>query len=179
MRDNLLNGLNQLKVSNLMQKKFKTLLQNVGEEFKTQRLSLVTAESCTGGGIAFYISQQPGCSQILERAFVTYSLPAKHDLLGVHLDTLHTEGAVSKAVAIQMAEGALRNSKAQISVSTTGFSGEDSEESNDKGTIWFACAGINKKTVTIHKTIKGTREEFTLKIIEACLKFLLEYIQKK
>ena len=80
---------------------------------------LATAESCTGGLIAARCTDLAGSSQWFERGFVTYSNDAKHELLGVDSQVLAQEGAVSEAVARDMALGALRHSKAQVSLAVT------------------------------------------------------------
>ena len=84
---------------------------------------LATAESCTGGLIAARCTDLAGSSQWFERGFVTYSNDAKHELLGVDSQVLAQEGAVSEAVARDMALGALRHSKAQVSLAVTGVAG--------------------------------------------------------
>ena len=75
-------------------------------------LSMTAAESCTGGWIAKLLTDIPGSSGWFERGFVTYSNASKTELLGVREDTLALFGAVSEQVALQMARGALSNSRA-------------------------------------------------------------------
>jgi nicotinamide-nucleotide amidase len=100
---------------------------------------LATAESCTGGLIAGYCTDLAGSSQWFERGFVTYSNEAKHDMLGVDNATLAEHGAVSEPTAQAMALGALRHSRAQVSIAVTGVAGPTGG-STDKpvGTVWFA-----------------------------------------
>ena len=90
---------------------------------RAQGLKIVTAESCTGGLIASLLTEIPGSSDVVERGFVTYSNEAKQDLLGVPLDMLKAHGAVSSEVARTMAQGALKNSRAQLAVAVTGVAG--------------------------------------------------------
>ena len=102
---------------------------------------LATAESCTGGLIAARCTDLAGSSQWFERGFVTYSNDAKHELLGVDSQVLAQEGAVSEAVARDMALGALRHSKAQVSLAVTGVAGPSGgSRSKPVGTVWFAWA---------------------------------------
>lgn len=102
---------------------------------------LATAESCTGGLIAARCTDLAGSSQWFERGFVTYSNDAKHELLGVDGTTLAQQGAVSEAVARDMALGALRHSKAQVSLAVTGVAGPSGgSRSKPVGTVWFAWA---------------------------------------
>jgi nicotinamide-nucleotide amidase len=86
-------------------------------------LLLATAESCTGGLIAAAITEIAGSSAVLDRGFVTYSNEAKTGMLGVAPDLIGGHGAVSRAVAIAMAEGALHASRADIAVAVTGIAG--------------------------------------------------------
>ena len=102
---------------------------------------LATAESCTGGLIAGRCTDLAGSSQWFERGFVTYSNEAKHELLGVDNALLAQEGAVSEAVARDMALGALRHSQAQVSLAVTGVAGPTGgSRSKPVGTVWFAWA---------------------------------------
>jgi nicotinamide-nucleotide amidase len=91
--------------------------------FRGRGLKLATAESCTGGLIAAILTEVPGSSDVVERGFVTYSNEAKTEMLGVSPALIHKYGAVSGEVARAMAEGALRNSRADIAVSVTGVAG--------------------------------------------------------
>ncbi|MGR5456628.1 nicotinamide-nucleotide amidohydrolase family protein, partial [Vibrio alfacsensis] len=84
---------------------------------------LVTAESCTGGGVATAITDIAGSSAWFDRAFVTYSNDAKIDMLGVATETLGQNGAVSEAVVVEMAQGALQHSKGTLSVAISGIAG--------------------------------------------------------
>ncbi|MCP4320064.1 MAG: CinA family protein [Hyphomicrobiales bacterium] len=84
---------------------------------------VATAESCTGGMIAATITDTAGSSAVLDRGFVTYSNEAKQDMIGVSLATLEAHGAVSVQTAIEMAEGALARSRADLAVAVTGVAG--------------------------------------------------------
>ncbi len=86
-------------------------------------LKIATAESCTGGLVAALLTEVPGSSAVVDRGFVTYSNEAKADMLGVPMTLIEAQGAVSAEVAGAMAQGALRNSKADIAVAITGIAG--------------------------------------------------------
>ena len=105
-------------------------------------LMLATAESCTGGLVSAAITAIPGSSAVLDRGFVTYSNEAKVEMLGVSLESLSAHGAVSQAVAVAMAEGAVAHSRASVSVSVTGVAGPGGG-SVDKpvGLVHFAASG--------------------------------------
>lgn len=92
---------------------------------RSRGLLVVTAESCTGGLIAASLAAVPGASASLERGFVTYSNEAKTEVLGVPADLIRDRGAVSREVALAMAEGALKHSRADIAVAVTGIAGPD------------------------------------------------------
>ena len=86
-------------------------------------LKLATAESCTGGLISGCLTAVAGSSDVVDRGFVTYTNEAKSQLLGVELAMFYLHGAVSEEVARAMAEGAINNSAAQISIAVTGIAG--------------------------------------------------------
>jgi len=93
------------------------------EHLRAHGLTIVTAESCTGGLIAAALTEIPGSSDSVDRGFVTYSNKAKEAVLGVPADTLEQFGAVSQETARAMAEGVLRTSGADVAVSVTGIAG--------------------------------------------------------
>jgi nicotinamide-nucleotide amidase len=102
---------------------------------------LATAESCTGGHIAARCTDVSGSSNWFERGFVTYSNDAKHELLGVDFALIAEHGAVSQAVAQEMALGALRHSRAQVSIAVTGVAGPTGGSAEKPvGTVWFGWA---------------------------------------
>lgn len=105
-----------------------------------RKVTIATAESCTGGMIAAALTDEPGSSRVFERGFVTYSNPAKVEMLGVSPATLEAHGAVSEEVAREMAEGALRNSRATIAVSVTGIAGPGGSEHKPEGRVCFGLA---------------------------------------
>ena len=86
---------------------------------------VVLAESCTGGLVAAALTEIAGSSAVLECSFVTYSNGAKQKLLGVSEDIIETFGAVSVACAWAMAQGALKNSDADVAVAISGIAGPD------------------------------------------------------
>ena len=106
-----------------------------------KELTLVTAESCTGGLLAAMLTEVTGSSRWFQGAFVTYQLSAKRQFLGVADETLERWGAVSEPTAREMAEGALAHSTADLSVAITGVAGPDGgEPTNPAGTVWLAWA---------------------------------------
>lgn len=152
------------------------LVKELGEKCNEKHFSLVTAESCTGGGFAYAITKDPACSSILERGYIVYSIPAKQEVLDVSTFTLQTFGAVSKEVAEEMAEKALEKSKCQISIAITGMDECAAKENNNKGIVWIGCAGIDKKTLVKCIEVNGDRKKFCQETILESLRILLDFI---
>ena len=101
-------------------------------------LFLATAESCTGGLIAAACTDLAGSSAWFERGFVSYSNPAKTELLDVDAALITQHGAVSEEVARAMAKGAITHSKAQVAVAVTGVAGPTGgSKRRPVGTVWF------------------------------------------
>lgn len=113
-------------------------------------VKIATAESCTGGMIGAAITDIPGSSLIFDRGFITYSNLAKIQMLNVRETTLSDHGAVSEQTAAEMAQGALRNSAADISVSVTGIAGPGGSEHKPEGRV---CFGLATKTGIITETV--------------------------
>lgn len=106
-----------------MDKDFKVLAMSVLDACRTARLTLATAESCTGGMVAAALTDIAGSSDVVERGFVTYSNAAKHELLGVPTDLIDAHGAVSAEVAAAMAAGTVAHAPVDLAVSITGIAG--------------------------------------------------------
>lgn len=120
--------------------------------------TLVTVESCTGGGIAFAITQIAGSSAWFERSFVTYSNLAKQQMVGVDINLIKTYGAVSEQVAAAMAQGGLKNSNATLCLSVTGIAGPDGGSiEKPVGTVCFGRARENS-VLTTTRLFAGGRD---------------------
>jgi nicotinamide-nucleotide amidase len=114
-----------------------------------RKILVATAESCTGGMIISLLTDIPGSSSMVDRGFVTYSNEAKIDMLGVSEETLEKHGAVSAETAYEMAEGALKNSRAGITLAVTGIAGPDGGSAEKPvGLVWFGMARFGKSVVT-------------------------------
>lgn len=115
------------------------LAVQVGARLQAEHLSLVTAESCTGGWIAKMITDVPGCSAWFECGIAAYSYEAKQGLLGVRPDTLLEHGAVSRETVLEMVSGALTHAGASVSVAVTGIAGPSGgTEDKPVGSVWLA-----------------------------------------
>ena len=115
---------------------------------RMRKLSIATAESCTGGLVAGALTEIPGSSDVIDRGFVTYSNDAKRMMLGVKATTLATFGAVSKETAIAMAVGALENADVDLAVSITGIAGPGgATPGKPVGLVHFAVASRDGRIV--------------------------------
>lgn len=153
------------------------LANALGETLSSRNLKVVTAESCTGGGLGFWITSVAGSSAWYERGFVTYSNQAKQDLLNVSAEILDAHGAVSEQTAVAMAEGALKNSHSDLAIAVTGIAGPDGgSEAKPVGTVWIAYAGKDISTLAEVDIFPGTREMVRLSVIERALRRVLQLI---
>ncbi len=118
------------------------------DQAKAQGIMIATAESCTGGMVAAALTDIPGSSAVVDRGFVTYTNDAKQQMLGVRGETLDAHGAVSEQVAQEMADGALRQSRAQLAVSITGIAGPGGSEFKPEGRVCFGLASEGQPTRT-------------------------------
>jgi nicotinamide-nucleotide amidase len=150
------------------------LAAEVGKQLAARAWKLTTAESCTGGGVAFYLTEIPGSSAWFERGFVTYSNAAKTQMLNVSPKVIASDGAVSEACARSMAEGALHNSGAQLSIAITGIAGPTGGTPDKPiGTVWFAWAASTFQTQSVHKKFGGDRAQIRHQAIKFALTELL------
>ena len=108
---------------------------------RRKKLTIATAESCTGGLVAGMLTEIPGVSSMLDRGFITYSNRAKQEMLGVPAATLEAHGAVSRETAEAMAKGALAHAPVDLAVSVTGVAGPDGgSDEKPVGLVHFAAA---------------------------------------
>ncbi|WP_333591433.1 CinA family protein [Brevundimonas sp.] len=139
-------------------------------------LTIVTAESCTGGLVAGAITEIAGSSAALDRGFVTYSNAAKARMLGVAEATLNAHGAVSRETALEMARGAVEQSDAAISVAITGVAGPGGGSADKPvGLVHFATAGPDGGLVHVERRFGDIdREAVRRASVEQALVMLLE-----
>jgi len=115
---------------------------------RMRKLTIATAESCTGGLVAGALTDIPGSSDVIDRGFVTYSNDAKRVMLGVNVTTLATFGAVSKETATQMAVGALERAGVDLAVAITGIAGPGgATPGKPVGLVHFAVAARDGRIV--------------------------------
>jgi len=155
------------------------LLQQLAQQLLARDIRVVVAESCTGGGIAHSMTSLLGSSAWFERGYVTYSNEAKKEILSVTNETLNKFGSVSIETAIAMAEGALGNSHAQISVAVTGIAGPDGgTEDKPVGTVCFAWGAEGSSTISTSTVFSGDRESIREQAILMALQGLQEIVEK-
>jgi nicotinamide-nucleotide amidase len=150
-----------------------TLAAQVGEALKAHGLTLATAESCTGGGVAQVITDVAGSSAWFERGFVTYSNLAKQQMLGVSETTLTQHGAVSEAAVREMVAGALARSAAQVALAVSGIAGPGGgTPEKPVGTVWFAWGLKNGVTLARLHRLAGNRSEIRAMAVHIALQGL-------
>jgi PncC family amidohydrolase len=138
------------------------------------RYLISTAESCTGGLISASLTATPGASDYYGYGFITYANQAKIDVLGVKAKTLRDFGAVSEAVAIEMAQGCLRQAKSDLALAVTGIAGPSGGTADKPvGTTIFAVA-TNKGVNSSKFLFKGSRQEIRLAAAAKGLELILE-----
>ncbi len=122
-----------------------TLEKAVVDLLTANKLTVSTAESCTGGMLAGRLMNVPGVSQVYKSGYITYSNKAKRKILNVKKGSLEKKGAVSEEVAREMAKGAAMASKAEVAVAVTGIAGPDGgTEEKPVGLVYIACSVCGK-----------------------------------
>ncbi|MEL0628636.1 CinA family protein [Psychromonas aquatilis] len=154
------------------------LAQVLGQKLTQAGLVLCTAESCTGGGVAYAITEISGSSQWFDRSFITYSNNAKNEMLDVDLDLINEFGAVSKEVVNAMATGAVKNSNADISVAISGIAGPNGgSQEKPVGTVCIAWYYGQHKCKSETFLFTGDRAKIRLRAIKATLLGLLKELE--
>ena len=152
------------------------IAERILAEARKRGLRIATAESCTGGMVSAALTDIAGSSDVFERGFVTYSNESKQAMLGVPADTIAAHGAVSTETARAMAEGAIRNSRADIAVAITGVAGPGGGSvEKPVGLVCFAIA--RKGQATQHRRVQfddGGRTAIRQDATRTALEMLLE-----
>ncbi len=151
------------------------LAGEVGRRLMLNSLKLAAAESCTGGWIAKALTDVAGSSDWFDRGFTVYSNNAKQAMLGVKPATLAEHGAVSEAVAREMAAGAVGHSEAGVAVAVTGIAGPSGgSAAKPVGTVWIAWAWPDGAVEAKLFHFKGGREAVRRASVGAALEGLQE-----
>jgi len=168
----LASGIRDLLPGRIYSEDGRELPDVVGELLRQRGLSLALAESCTGGLLAARLTDVPGASAFLDRAYVTYSNRAKTEVLGVPASLVASSGAVSEDVARAMAEGARRAAGTAIGVGITGIAGPDGgSPEKPVGLTFIAIDGAAGSRVR-RCLFPGGRERARLQATQAALEML-------
>jgi len=143
-------------------------------------LKIATAESCTGGMLAQYITSAPGASQVFECGIVSYANRIKIKELGVSGQTLARVGAVSEETAMEMAIGVRNKAGSDVSVSTTGIAGPDGgTPSKPVGTVHIAAC---YKSRCLHQKLslgsEGNRDAVRKAAVDRALRLVLRLLKE-
>jgi nicotinamide-nucleotide amidase len=153
------------------------LAARLGRALEAKRLVLATAESCTGGGVAQAVTEIAGSTGWFECGFVTYSNASKAEMLDVSPALIAQFGSVSEEVAAAMAEGALANSAADVTVSTTGIAGPSGAvPGKPVGTVCFGWAK-GEVTLTERRVFSGDRKAVREQTVAHALQGLLRFVE--
>lgn len=160
------------------------LATRVGRALQEKGLLLTTAESCTGGGVSQAITEIAGSSEWFDCGFITYSNASKTELLDVPAALIAQFGSVSEEVAGAMAEGALANSNAHVSLSTTGIAGPGGAvPGKPVGTVCFGWSidhhGHHMHTHTERLVYGGDRQAVRQQTVAHALQGLLRFLEQK
>lgn len=159
------------------------LAARVGHLLRERGLLLTTAESCTGGGVGQAITEIAGSSEWYDCGFITYSNASKTEMLDVPAALLAQFGAVSEEIAGAMAEGALANSNAHVSISTTGIAGPGGAvPGKPVGTVCFGWSLGNhnhRHTYTERRVFSGDRQAVREQSVAHALQGLLRFLEQK
>jgi nicotinamide-nucleotide amidase len=155
------------------------LLQDVAEQLINKNITIATAESCTGGLLAHYLTSISGSSNYFIQGIVSYSNKAKEDLLNVKHSTLETYGAVSEQTSHEMAVGIRSNASVDIGVSTTGIAGPSGGTGEKPiGLVYIGIA--SKYNIQVKKyNLTGNRLENKETTCYEALKLIKHLLDKK
>lgn len=159
--------------------RLEALLRSLSEGLLRRGWMLATAESCTGGGIAWALTSLPGSSAWFERGFVTYSNQAKREQLGVAGELIERCGAVSEEAAAAMAGGALDHSRAHLAVSVTGIAGPDGGTADKPvGTVCFGWGARGGAVRTTRVCFPGDRRQVRERAVLTALQGALDVAEQ-
>ena len=154
------------------------LARRLGAACRRRGVMVATAESCTGGGVGEAITRIAGSSGWFERGFVTYTNRAKEEMLGVSHAALEAHGAVSEAVASEMASGALAHSGADVAVAITGIAGPGGGSvEKPLGLVWFAWTHRGGPVQCRRFVLAGDREAVRRQSVAIALQGLIDLLR--
>ncbi len=160
-----------------------TILNTAGQLIEEQviaslrqhQLTIRTVESCTAGGVIARLCRVPGASDVVDRAWVTYTNRAKQQQVGVPAGMLEQHGAVSEEVVRAMAEGGAADGDVCLAVSGIAGPGGGSHE-KPVGTVWIAVAMAGQSAIAQCLHLSGARHEIQSRTVIAALNLLLSAV---
>lgn len=157
-----------------------TLAQKATTILQRQKLKIATAESCTGGLLAYHFISLDGASTIFDGGMISYANNIKNIWLGVDTDSLKTFGAVSEIVVRQMCEGIIKQSGADIGLATSGIAGP-SGGSIEKpvGTVFIGIQFRDKKAIVKHCQFNGDRYTIQIQTCNQALEMLINLLESR
>ncbi len=157
---------------------FLPMIEKLTKILIEQKLVISTAESCTGGLVSSMLTDVSGSSAYTKLNFVTYANEAKHEILGVTLETLQKHGAVSEQCAKEMAEGLMKRTGCDVSLCTTGVAGPTG--GTDEKPVGLCYVSCKYKDKTVVKKIllspKINRKSMKKQFAEQAIGFALEVL---
>lgn len=169
-----------------MDKILYSLAERVGQALNSKGIYLATAESCTGGWLSKIVTDIPGSSSWFDCGFVVYNREAKQQMLRVPAALIDANGEVSEQTVEAMAEGAIAQSRAAVTVAISGIAGPGGgSEAKPVGTVCLAwciadrVAGVmrNSKTTSCREQFSGDREAVRRQAVERALQGLLDLVE--
>ena len=151
-----------------------SLSKKLLDKLITKNITVSTAESCTGGLLAYSFIKNKNSSKIFIGGYITYSNEMKIKELKVKKFSLEKNGAVSYQIAKEMINGLYKKNQTNICISTTGIAGPDGATKDKPVGLIYIGIRFNKKNIVIKKNFKGTR----IQIQKKCINFIFKYLDK-
>lgn len=153
-----------------------TLAENTVAKLKENNLTVATAESCTGGMVASFITSVSGVSEVFELGIASYSCRIKNEVLGVKNETLTELGAVSEQTAAEMAENVRKIANSDLGVSVTGAAGPNGTEGHPPGYVFIAVSGKNGTFTRLLNVEPKSRNFVRESAVSAVFELIIDYI---
>ena len=153
-----------------------TQVMAIGDALRDKKWTASTAESCTGGGIAFAFTSVAGSSDWFNQSWVTYSNRAKTQELSVKAETLEAHGAVSQQTVTEMACGVQKRCGANVVITVSGIAGPGGgSDSKPVGTVWFGFI-CGKDSAQVKQVFSGDRDEVRGQAVAFAINYVLKML---
>lgn len=162
-----------------METEIKSLVHSIKEIAIQKGKTFATAESCTGGMIGSFLTNESGISECYLGGIISYANEVKRKILGVDETILRTVGAVSKECARQMAIGAQKRLSASVAISVTGIAGPGGGSSEKPVGLVYTGVSTENGSVSVKEDLfPGSREKIRLSTVKAALTLLLDTLER-